>query len=329
VPLDLSKTRVVGSLTRPEEVIYWRPMHLREAKCAICGGLGDAQEIYPAALSGITLDEHAFTARRIDNAAKIHFRMVRCNICGLVRSDPRIDTAKIEELYRGSHFIYADETRNLSRTYGHYLSRVNRHVSTKGRLLDIGCGNGFFLEEARRQGYQEVFGVEPSPEAAAQAPEAIRQHITVSMFRPDLFPEQFFDVICFFQTLDHLEDPARVIADCFSLLKPGGVVFAINHNVRSISARALGEHSPIIDVGHTYLYDKKTIKKLFEKNHFTALDVWSSLNVISLEYLLSLMPIRPVALKDRLIALVRFLRVNRVPLIIPLGNLGIIARRDV
>ncbi|MBI4098418.1 MAG: class I SAM-dependent methyltransferase [Candidatus Magasanikbacteria bacterium] len=303
-------------------------MHYEKALCGICQTMDNAEEIYPAALGGITLDEHAFTARRIDNAAKIHFRMVRCTTCGLVRSDPRIDTAKIEELYRGSHFIYADETRNLCRTYGHYLSRVNQQVAHRGRLLDIGCGNGFFLEEAQRQGYEEVFGVEPSPEAAAQAPETIRQRITVSMFHPDLFPEQSFDVICFFQTLDHLEDPACVIADCFSLLKPGGVVFAINHNVRSISARVLGERSPIIDVGHTYLYDKKTIRKLFEKNHYTVVDVWSSVNVISFEYLLSLLPLRPLVFKERLISLVHAMHIGRVPLVVPLGNLGIIARRD-
>ena len=84
--------------------------------------------------------------------------MVKCLRCGLVRSDPVADTDVISELYARSGFHYEAEVRNLTSTYGRYLSELERHGGGRESLLEIGCGNGFFLEEARRHGYAVVRG---------------------------------------------------------------------------------------------------------------------------------------------------------------------------
>ena len=52
---------------------------------------------------------------------------------------------------------YDSHVANLQKTYGHYLSRLESYGAKKGKILEIGCGNGFFLEEAKRQGYEEVY----------------------------------------------------------------------------------------------------------------------------------------------------------------------------
>ena len=296
------------------------------APCAICRTYGDALLRYPARLNEEAIDAAAFSARRFYDR-KIHFRMVRCVRCGLLRSDPVLPPAALATLYRASHFTYEGELSHLARTYGRYLARVQRYHADAERFLDIGCGNGFMMTEATRQGYRDVCGVEPSEEAAAQAAPAHRAKIQVAMFTAQLFPAASFDVITLFQTLDHLSNPRAVLGDCFSLLKPGGVLLLLNHNVRAISARLMGERSPIIDVEHTYLYDTNTIRAVCEAEGFVVREAGAAWNTLSLGYLVSLLPIRRVAVKDAIIRFLKRMRLEQVPLRLPLGNLYCIAQK--
>lgn len=299
---------------------------LQPTRCAICDREGHAEELYPARLDEEPINAHTFSARRFYDR-KIHYRMARCVACGLVRSDPVLPPEELAMLYRASHFTYEGEVTNLTRTYGRYLARVRRHHADAGRFLDIGCGNGFMVEEAARQGYSEVCGVEPSEEAAAQSAPRMRANISVAMFSASLFPPASFDVITLFQTLDHLSNPRSALADCFTLLVPGGAVLLFNHNVRAMSARILGERSPIIDIEHTYLYDTNTIRQVCEVEGFAVLEVNAAWNTVSLAYLVSLLPLRNVRMKDGMTRIFERLRIARVSVRAPLGNLYCIAQK--
>lgn len=303
-----------------------RGASLVASPCAICKTNGDGIECYPARLDEEAIDATTFSARRFHDR-KIHFRMVRCRRCGLVRSDPVLPSEALTTLYTQSRFTYQNEIAYLKQTYGRYLRRCERLLSAKDRLLEIGCGNGFFLEEARAQGFREVQGVEPSGDAISAAHPAIRPHITQAMFSHDLFPPDSFDVACLFQTLDHLADPARVLGDVMALLRPGGFLFAFNHNVSSWSARFFGERSPIIDIEHTYLYDPNTVRRLCESVGYTVIEARPAWNKLSLGYLASLIPLSPVVLKDALIRFLTVSRLARVPLWLPLGNMYVIAQK--
>ncbi len=103
-----------------------------------------------------------FSARRL--ADRIHYGMVRCDACGLVRSDPVPDPALLAALYARSQFTYRDEVPDLQRTYGRYLTRLERWGVRKGALLEIGCGNGCFLEAALAQGGASRGQGEPASE---------------------------------------------------------------------------------------------------------------------------------------------------------------------
>ena len=295
-------------------------------KCAICESYGNSKEIYPPNLLGENLDEKAFSARRF-YGEKIHFRMVECLSCGLLRSDPIIDPSIYSDLYLKSELNYDSLIPNLKKTYGYYLKKIEKYVLEKKYLLEIGCGNGFFLEVALEQGYSEVFGVEPSVNAIKKAKPHIQKLIKKEMFNRDSFPQNSFDCICIFQTLDHLLDPVKMLSDALYLLKPGGVLLTINHNLKSVSAKILGEKSPIIDIEHTYLYDKETITKLFEKSGFRVEKVFYPYSRHSLGYLFSLLPIKPLILKKAIHKILDILYISNIPLFIPIGNLGVIAEK--
>lgn len=297
---------------------------LRPSECAICRTRGNARQVYAQRLGPTAFAAATFSARRRPD--RIHYRIVRCRGCGLVRSDPVAGPELLAHVYRQSTFSYGDQVASLRRTYGWYLDELQRFGVAKGSLLEIGCGNGFFLESALDAGYRLVRGIEPSTEAVARSDPRIRPAIVCDSMRPGLFPPGTFDVICLFQVLDHLPDPGAVLDECRRLLRPGGYVLCLNHNVEALSARILSEWSPIIDVEHTYLYDPRTIRRLFEDRGFQVRRVGPAFNTYRLPYLLWLTPL-PGWWKAPLLALARFGPLRDWQLTLPLGNLYLIAMR--
>lgn len=297
---------------------------LQATACAICGSGVGAVELYPANFDAGAFNTNVFSARRLPD--RIRYRMVRCTGCGLVRSDPIADAAALAHLYTESTFEYDDEVANLKATYGRYLRLLERHRAHKGALLEVGCGNGFVLEEALRQGYDTVRGVEPSTAAIAKADARVRPHLVCDIMRPGLFQPEQFDVVTFFQVFDHLPNPVEVLVECFRILKPGGLILCLNHNIAAVSARVLRERSPIIDIEHTYLYTPKTLTRLFTAQGFSVERVLPVRNIYTLHYLTRLMPF-PKALKTSLLKRLRRNAFGQVRLAVPLGNLCLIARK--
>ena len=297
-------------------------VQLHPTFCPLCKTLENAAEVYPANFDPQAFNPAVFSARRLPD--RLHYRMVRCLSCGLLRADPIADPGVLARPYAGSSFDYEDELVNLRRTYGRYLSML---AGERGALLEIGCGNGFLLEEALAQGYSEVWGVEPSQAAVAQAKPQLRPGIRNEFMRPGLFPPERFDAICMFQVFDHIADPGALLAECFSILKPGGRLLLLNHNERAYSARLLGARSPIVDIEHTCLYSRATLKRLAEHVGFQVERSGTVFNEYSLFYIARLLPV-PAGVKGGLLGLLQATPLGRLRLRVPLGNLYLIARKE-
>jgi hypothetical protein len=92
--------------------------------------------LYPANLDAEALTPTIFSARRLPDG--IRYRMVRCNTCGLVRSDPIAAPDILNRLYRQSSFDYSTEVESLKQTYGHRVAGLVKYNVRKGVLLEIG-----------------------------------------------------------------------------------------------------------------------------------------------------------------------------------------------
>jgi len=294
---------------------------MRHTLCAICDTDQWDRPLYPEALGDGAFTSDRFSARRLPD--RVHYRMVQCGHCCLVRSDPVLDDAELAQLYAASRLTYHREAGYAGETYGHYLRELLPFVPARNRLLEIGCGSGFFLERALDLGFAEVCGVEPSRDAVGAASPRVRPSITNESFCGGLFPDSSFDIICAFQVFDHLANPNQTLQACRRLLRPGGVILLIHHDVGAWTNRLLGERSPVIDVEHIYLYDRHTMARVLARNGFDLIRVFGVRNRYPIYYWTSLAPL-PNFVKGPLVPKLRGSRLGRATVAWNAGNLGIV-----
>ena len=303
-------------------------MDMRKTKCALCCTQDDYTILYAENLPTAGISSVEYDSRRMRDY--MHFQIVKCKTCNLVRSDPIIDPELIDNLYKQSDCSYTTEKENepLARTYGRYLENiVNSYDVNRSSYLDIGCSNGFMIEKAIEMGFSNARGIEPSLAAIEHASDKIKARIIPGMFDSSKFENETFDLISFFQTFDHIIEPNGFLQDVRKKLNEKGFVIAINHNIGSISYKFLREKSPIIDIEHTYLYDLTTMRKIFEKNQFKVHKVFPVKNWVTLSRLLELIPINEKS-KNVLAKIQNGLGIQNMQLPLYLGNLGIYAQKN-
>jgi SAM-dependent methyltransferase len=174
-----------------------------------------------------------------------------CHGCGLLYTPLRhpapatvhgeVPLAALMERY--GPILRGERRHYRARAYRDYLRRIGRHQAG-GRLLDVGCAHGFFLDEARRRGYQ-VAGVEFHPDMAAFARQALGLEVAQGLWSDVDPPPGPFDVVTFNDTLEYLTDPVVGLQKAASVLTPGGIVFVKTPNaayfrLRHAVARRVG-----------------------------------------------------------------------------------------
>ncbi len=293
--------------------------------CAIDKNHKDYSVLYKENFDARRIDKHVFSARRLPD--KVHYRIVRCSRCNLVYSNPILPPEKIEQLYKKSMFLYKEQVNNIIATYDTYIKNALQFVKSKNNFLEIGCGNGFLLKKAQEHGFKNAYGVEPSRDAVLKADKRFRKNIVNNIFKPGLFRKNYFDMIAFFQVLDHVIDPNQFLRECHKILKPGGVVLAINHDVDSFISHLFGESCPIFDIEHVYLFNKHTIDLIFKKHNFKVLRIFNVKNTFALNYCLSYLP-APKSLKNFILNLTDLIGISNMKVRFKPGNLGIIAKKQ-
>ena len=113
---------------------------------------------------------------------------------------------------------------------------------------------------------------------------------------------------------------------CLEALRPGGLALFINHDVGAWTNRLLGARSPVIDIEHIYLFDTRTMPRIFQKNGFEVVDVFAVENSYPLHYWMKMAPL-PAGWKKKVIPALKQTGLGRIELSWKAGNLGLLARR--
>jgi SAM-dependent methyltransferase len=172
---------------------------------------------------------------------------------------------ELHELYRSmADDAYLSEEAGRRETARRLLDLIARHVPA-GRLLDVGCGHGLLLDEARRRGY-EVTGIELSTGAAAYARDVLKLDVLEEPLEDFAAgqPDGAFQVIVLADVLEHLDDPVAALSACERLLAPGGMLCVITPDPSSATARLAGRRWWAYVPAHTFLLPRATLRELLE-----------------------------------------------------------------
>jgi 2-polyprenyl-3-methyl-5-hydroxy-6-metoxy-1,4-benzoquinol methylase len=295
---------------------------MREIVCPICNSCS-GKVVYGPELPA-KFDE---TAPPSPYAA--HYQINRCVNCGLTYSSPVMDEWGVSRLYQNSSEpnVSAGEEDNVRRTMALYYRLAAPHLRGRERMLDIGCDMGFMLQAAKSDGFKELHGIEPVP-AARTVAEAIEGAIVTNQFFEQTdYPADYFDLITLIHVLDHLYDPRVVLRQALKNLRPEGLVLAVVHNVRSLLGVVLGERFPIFNLYHHYFFNKNTLAELFRRQGYEVVEVMATRNCYSLGFFAQRLPGLPNWFQQTAFRGLQAFRLSHIPITIPVGNIGIVARR--
>lgn len=179
------------------------------------------------------------------------YRLLSCRRCGHLYQNPRPAPESIDRYYPEDYLLFLeaieDEPRwwkRIDRRFGRdrRCYAVHRAMGARpGRILDIGCATGIFLDGMRRLGWQAQ-GVEPVTRAAEYARRRFGLDVFGGMLEDAGFPDASFDAITMWDVLEHVHEPRRVLAELARILKPGGLLALSLPNPDSLEARFFGEY---------------------------------------------------------------------------------------
>ncbi|MEA2428564.1 MAG: hypothetical protein QOF37_2192 [Thermoleophilaceae bacterium] len=249
------------------------------APCHIC--LGPLRLLH----TGAGLEAHAEAFSPTNHQPGQYGDLYACERCGTVQQPSLPHGEALLDLYRAMRDDhYLDEEAGRRRTARRLLGAMAKHAPG-GRLLDVGCGHGLLLDEARHAGY-EAEGLELSRYAAAHARDtlglAVREQTLADLAaEPDLRP---YSAIVLADVLEHLDDPLSAIDQCLRLLAPGGVLCLVTPDPSSRTARLAGPRWWGYLPAHTYLLPRNTLRALLEERGLDVVGDRSLVRSFTLRY---------------------------------------------
>ncbi|MEP7128066.1 MAG: class I SAM-dependent methyltransferase [Chitinophagales bacterium] len=196
--------------------------------------------------------------------------LVECEHCGFVFAGMIPDTSTLLRHYEG----YGRRNYLSPITVKRYRELLVEFEKfrNQNRIIDVGCGIGFFLDVAKETGWN-VFGTEYTDEAIR-----ICREKGISMQQGVLNAGNYepgsFDVITSFEVMEHINNPVEEVQKFQVLLRTGGLVYVTTPNFNSLSRLLLKEKWNVIAYPeHLSYYTTTTLKKLFKDAGFSVFKI--------------------------------------------------------
>lgn len=208
--------------------------------------------------------------------ATLYPGIVRCRVCGYVYADMRLTDEELFALYdqdffTGSEFVdYAADEKFFRRNFRARFRELKKFVDPARHqsLLEIGSAYGFFLDEVRDE-FQSVQGIDITETGVGYA----RSRFGLNTIRDDFlahdFGQQTFDVVCLWDTIEHLRAPHLYVEKIARHTEPGALVTITTADVASLNARLRGAswrmiHPPT----HLHYFSSATLSRLLDRYGF-------------------------------------------------------------
>jgi SAM-dependent methyltransferase len=247
--------------------------------------LGSVQSPAPACLLCQSSRRTAvlFTARDYEYGVPGEWAIARCDGCDFYFQAPLPAAAAIAAFYPPTYSAYAqDATTGWMFRLVYWLDtrRIARLVGRRGRILDVGTGNGAALLAMRAHGDWELWGLELDEAAAARARA---QGLTVQ--RGDLLscdlPPASLDLIRMGHVLEHVLDPVATLRRAYDLLKPGGVLAGETPNTACWDFRLFGRYWGALHLPrHLTLFNERNLVETLRRIGFVEITIAPRLRTV-------------------------------------------------
>lgn len=271
---------------------------------------------------------------------KNNYIVYRCSSCGLGITDLKKDYHKfVSEHYGKGYFTgdpklsayidYKDDKGNIVRNLEKFLKKVRQYMPS-GKLLDVGCAMGYFVELANNAGY-DAYGFDPSEFAAQEARRIVgERRIKIGTIDSVSYPKNSFDVITLFDVFEHLQNPLEDIKKLTTFLKPNGIIIIATGDTESWAAKAFGRRWTFYNPPqHLFFFNKANLVLLLSKSGLTPVYWFRIGKWLSLRYLLHLATTvgeNPFA--HSILLFSNRLKIEKTPLYVPLhDNMVVIAKK--
>jgi 2-polyprenyl-3-methyl-5-hydroxy-6-metoxy-1,4-benzoquinol methylase len=222
------------------------------------------------------------------NAGKVRYRyadyqIISCQRCGLWRSCPRLSADELNRYYEQEYYseqraregkyqawrdAHLDVWRKNAEMVRDAAKRMLGLAPQQVRLLDVGAGHGFFLEQCVALG-MPARGIEPSEHAVRYAREELK--LDVRAMTPEMLdPEERYHAITLWEVLEHVPDPLRTLEGLRAHLEPGGSLWVAVPNVNALQ-RFLqrGRYFNFLNKSHLTHFDRRSLRKMLRRAGFT------------------------------------------------------------
>jgi SAM-dependent methyltransferase len=216
-----------------------------------------------------------------------------CPACKVELLYPQPDESVLAAIYSDHYFLgeQSDEgaerrSRMKSATGALYVDALVKLIRPENaKLLEVGCGHGEVLMEARNRGFA-ISGIEISPHAAAVANSRLGvQAVQVGSIEEVSLPPGHFDAILAADVIEHVRHPKGFLMRANALLSPGGVVVLITPSLDSWTRRILRSRWMEYKVEHLYYFSAKSMRRLLEGCGFGEIRVFPSRKMLTFDYI--------------------------------------------
>lgn len=215
--------------------------------------------------------------------------LVRCHECGLIYVNPRL-TIEQRNIYFQRYMSGSVEDAQWWEKYRkpNVMAdlKLLQRVHAKGKLLDVGCGYGFFLKEAQKREW-ETYGTEVSKAPNQYAQEKLGLDVRNCSLDQAGFSDNYFDVIALFDVIGYLQSPSQTLIEINRILKDEGTVIIrtldrfryvkLYNTLMSLFGRSRElEGNPFFENDRNYHFASQTLRKLLHDKGFWKVKVFNA-----------------------------------------------------